>query len=388
MTAVDEDQKIASEPMGEERAVSWRSNPTDLRALAGTLRQDLNLTEFRHDPEWLGAESTGGADKVTTLTASLEAKTLGVLVTRASRARFEYSAGARPLFGKDLLQFTIHQGPVVAASLGAHDVENSFVELSKNMPNGSVAYLSAVPIGSHTHAAFTDSGSRLLRSFYVLPWGRQNPHYKIKWEGTVEKYLASISAKRRGNVKRASQRTTGTAKFQLRTFRSPSEIEAFLHHANSISAKSNDPELKVLQPGSGRLGLIRFAGAQDAFVGYVLYADEVPVAYRYGFIYGPTLFAIATAYDPDWSEHKPGAVIFYEMLKDLEETRAPISLIDLLPHDNTFKRDRANVTIPTQNFYLLKRNVSGAALYLPIHLLESCKPVAKRMRSMFAKRAI
>jgi hypothetical protein len=52
-----------------------------------------------------------------------------------------------------------------------------------------------------------------------------------------------------------------------------------------------------------------------------------------------------------------------------------VEIIDLLPHGSSFKRDRANITVPTQNFYLF--GSSNLALYRMLRTLETLKPLAR-----------
>jgi len=241
----------------------------------------------------------------------------------------------------------------------------------------ALAYCSAVPVGSAFHQALTNPGDLACTGFRALKWGGESVHAKIRWEGSVDAYLKSLDAKKRGNVKRAWQKFQSTP-HRLRQFREPTEIDEFLREATAVYTASDrgyEHELGPL-PTTGREALIRLAAAEKAFWGLVLYVNDKPVAYRYGYVYGTTLFAISTAFERGSSEHKPGAVIFFEMLQQLERSRLPITLIDLLPHDSAFKRDRANCFVQTQNFYLFPRTTSWLGLYLPLAMIEGAKPIA------------
>jgi hypothetical protein len=356
----------------------WRvkalDSPADVSACAAEVRRELAVHEFQHDPEWLVAEAADPSRRLALVQYAGE-RAEGLLLARVSDAPFQYAIGGVNVLRKTLRQFTVHQGPALRQAT-PEAVEAGLCALARQLPANGVVYLSAVPVESCVHRALT-TGGQVGRHFHVLAWGGENPHFKIRWAGTVAAYLASVSAKRRGNIKRAFQKLDAAGSLRFQRFQSSGEVDAFLRDARAIAAKSYQSEDSELGFSEDREALIRFAAAHGAFVGYVLYINDTPAAYRYGYFYGRTLFAISTAYDPAWSEFKPGSAIFLEMLQDLEKTKAPIDLIDLLPHDNSFKRDRANVVVATRNFYLFKRNLRGAALYYPVHALEAFKPAVK-----------
>lgn len=354
--------------------MTWRNLHSDaVDAIATDARRNLPLIEFLHDPEWAqaSAQEPGG---LTMLARGAPALT-GLLCGRLAERTFKYDAAGRVLLTRKIRQMTVHQGPALRAGADSALAGRALVALGRAAPD-AIIYVSAVPVDSPTYRALTEPTSGVRRAFNVLPWGDENPHFKIQWDGSVANYLASLSAKRRRNMRRAYER----GGHELKRFRSSAEIDAFLRDAGAVSSKSwQSTQLGVgLTDDVGREGLIRFAAARDAFLGYVLYIDGAPVAYRYGYLYGSTLFAISTAFDPAWSEHMPGSAIFLAMLHDLEKLNLPVTSIDLLPHGNAFKRERANVVVNTRSFYLFGRSLPARTMYWPIAAIEAAKPLLKR----------
>jgi CelD/BcsL family acetyltransferase involved in cellulose biosynthesis len=365
-----------------QASVRWRKvAPPEIEAVAAQARRDLKISEFQHDPAWLNAERSADSD-VRLFAARSANQTVGLLCARAATREFEYTAGGRVLLRRTVRQITVHEGPAIGPDAGDGLVDQAFVALAKDAEPGAIVYVSSVPVGSATHRVLSNRSSALRRSFDVLAWGEENPHFKIQWDGSIEGYFASLNPKRRGNARRAYEKFKTTVPHELRCFRSPAEADAFLLDATSISSKSyQSHELGIgLESDAGRQAQIRFAAARDSFLAYILYVEGAPAAYRYGYIYGDTLFAVSTAYDPAWSEHKPGAVIFLAMLYDIAKQRLPIKLIDLLPHDNSFKRDRSNLVIQTQGYFLFPRSLFGRSLSLPIRGIEGLKGLVSRLR--------
>jgi hypothetical protein len=355
-----------------------------LRAFAARSRRDLDIKEFQHDLEWLDAGIDRASQELRIVADCTADRLSGLLPARVADGVLEYTVRGRTLVRLKIRQYTVHQGPVLARDADLEAPAQAVAALGDEMPANGALYLSAVPTDSLLHASLSAAKGILRSKFHVLPWGNENDHYKISWSGGVKSYLASLSTKRRANAKRAS--ANFKSPHQLNRFQRPEDVDAFLREAKAISQKSNqspDVGYGALE-SEGRNSLIRFAAAQGAFLGFTLCVNEAPIAYRYGFVYGQTLFAISTAYDAGWSEHKPGAIIFLEVLAALEKNKVPITMIDLLPHENSFKRDRANLVVPTRNYYLFKRSARNAARLLPIFLVEQAKRASGRFRQQEA----
>jgi hypothetical protein len=358
---------------------TWRPlrATADFQVLAARARGALALSEFQHDPEWVAIAHSSGNERPIALVDEGDEGLRGLLVGHLSDSTFEYMLAGRTLLRKKVRQLTVHQGPVVSGRCEMSEVSSALNCLAELLPRDALVYFSAVPVGSPLHRVATAPEGALGKLFRVMPWGGEAPHYKIQWKGTVESYLRSLHSKKRGNVRRAWQRFKAVTSHTLKCFRAAGEVDDFLRDASAAYAQSDrgdDPDLGPL-PHAGQEALIRFAARQGAFLGYILYAAETPIAYRYGFVYDKTYFAISTAFDRRWSEHMPGSVIFFDMLLDLEKTKVPVEIIDLLPHGSSFKRDRANITVPTQNFYLF--GSSNLALYRMLRTLETLKPLAR-----------
>jgi hypothetical protein len=365
----------------------WRvldPSPSDLPEFAAKARRDLGITEFQHDPEWRNVGKMPGASLIL-LAAGVE-KLRGLLVASAANATFDYTLAGARIVSRKVRQVTIHQGPALSPGFATQDEAAAALSaLARHLRSRDVVYCSAVPMDSPFHQALVDPNAARKCGFHVLPWGGPGVHLKIAWSGTVDSYLQSLGGKRRGNVKRAWQKFKAEVPHSLKRFRSPIEVDGFLGDACSVYAGSDRGDVLDLgpRPNPGQEELMRLAAKRGGFLGYVLYAGDTPIAYRYGFAYGKTYFAVSTAFDNRWAAYKPGSVIFFEMLSDIERERVPIDVIDLLPHDSSFKRDRANIVVQTQNFYLFGQ--SNRMLYRTVRALEFLKPLAGRAAGLLQK---
>ena len=368
----------------------WRlrkfSDAEELGAFAAIARRDLDIREFQQDVEWLNAQRGEGGDELIVLADGADTIS-GLLAARFAPTMFEYSLNDTVLFRMRVPQYTVHEGPLTTRTPARNELEQGLHALHAVMQRDALVYFSSVPSDGEFDKLLCDAQSSIRTKFYVLPWGCENFHFRIRWKGDVAAYLESLSAKKRGNVKRASQKIKAVSPYTVRKFERPEDIDAFLKDGVTISDKTyQSQEFGMgLISAAGREALIRFAAARNAFCGYVMYLKEVPIAFRYGFVYGQTLFAIATGFDPDWSSVSPGAVLFLDMLGDLAAAHLAITKIDLLPHVTPFKSDRANDVSGTRNYYLIRRSAKGFALYASVTVLEQAKLAAQGLWKAAAK---
>ncbi len=372
----------------------WQSlaisgSASDLK-FAERARRDLQLCEFQHDVAWQSTDIDATRERLVVLSDCSDTGVAGLLCARVADNDITYTVAGRTILRRKIAQYTIHQGPVTTRNPARGAIEAGMEKLATEMPTGSAVYVSAVPRGSHLDDLLADRRSGLRKAFHVIPWGRSSTHFKIRWSGSAEAYLASLSSKtKRKNVRRASQRLKSDQPLRVECFRSAGEINRFLADGAAISAKTYQArDLGLgLEDQPGREALIRFAAHRNAFLGHILYVGDIPIAFRYGFIFGKTLFAVGTGYDPAHVALAPGSILFLEALNDLERSALPIDLIDFMPHENSFKRDRANLEIQVHNYFLFPRTWSGFSIYAPIALLEIVADVAgrnlRRIRRIF-----
>ncbi|MCE9521602.1 MAG: GNAT family N-acetyltransferase [Alphaproteobacteria bacterium] len=351
---------------------------------AARARDDLSLSEYQQDAEWLSIDRARPCDGVLAIAERTDTKIVSVLVARVAKTVFEYPIVGSFRFRKRLRQITVHQGPVTIRSPRSDALNAGMAALAAQLNDGAIVYLSAVPQDSDLAKILSACQGSIRRYFFVLPWGRQNSHFKIRWDGSVDAYMASLDSKtKRKNVRRAAQRIKSAFNIRVERFRSGNEAEQFLQDSAIVAVKTyQSRELGLgIDSNAGRMALIRSAASKGAFLGYIMYADNMPIAFRYGFIYGTTLFAVGTGYDPEWSIHGPGSALFLEALYDLQNLNLKIRLIDFMPHENSFKQDRANEVVKTQNYYLFARTLRGFSLFLPIYVLENAKRMAQAFNS-------
>lgn len=338
----------------------WRLQPLD--NIPSLVAGDLNM-----DVEWLLAVA-GGKDTLHLLTDFEGVCLAGFAPFRTTTTRLRVAAGPLPLYRVDVQRFYALRAPQTTRPKPRSALVACLAKLAETLPSGAAVYFDAAPIGSDLQSILADPPPELRSRYFVLPWGEQYEHCKIKWSGSVEAYLKSLTSKNRSNMKRPVQKVEGSGvKLTVKRFQQPTEIDDFLCDGIAISDKTYQNRLgSGLTRGGDREAMIRFAAGRGCFLAHVLYADDQPAAFQYALIDRQTLYGLEMGYDPAYAHLQIGNALFFKMLEDLEKHRDPINMIDMMTYDSVFKRRSSNIRVPAHNYYLFPRTASGRMTYYPV----------------------
>jgi hypothetical protein len=235
------------------------------------------------------------------------------------------------------------------------------------MGRSSAVYIEAMPIGSELNVQLNDASSSVRRRFFVIPFGAESPHCGIHWPGSVDVYLKSIGEHTRKDLTKLRRKlfSDPTLKCEIKRFETADDLEAFFRDGIQVSDRTYQKrELgRGLALGGSVERTLRQAVKQGTFLGFIMYINEQPVAFRYGFVFGGTYVMMQTGYDPAWARHQVGSVLFIEVLQDLERHRVPVKYLDLMTHATVFKLRTTNDRHQARNYYLFKRNLIGFLQY-------------------------
>jgi CelD/BcsL family acetyltransferase involved in cellulose biosynthesis len=147
----------------------------------------------------------------------------------------------------------------------------------------------------------------------------------IDIEGSYESYLKkNFGSKTRFNLKRNRRRLEEHApgKVVLRIYTLVDQVGDFLRDAGRIAVQTYQWQrgLPTVTDTPAMRQSISFQAERGWFRGYILFVDEQPGAYCYGFIYKRTFLYKIVGYDPDYQRFSPGTVLLCMILEDLFAT--------------------------------------------------------------------
>jgi Acetyltransferase (GNAT) domain len=327
------------------------------------------------DAEWIGVAHDWPSNPMLVLSSRAGGELLGVAALAISKAPLVYSFGPIVFLKPVVTHYKLEHDLVCRHGDRVQSIGDCFDALFDAMPDGSVVFAGAVSIESQLYEQFLDPNSTLRRKFHVLAWGGESMHCRIRWEGSVEKYMATIGKKSSKELRRNAKALFGdpSLKCDFRRFQTPDEAEVFLRDGASLSDKTwQKREFQqgiALDSTVGRV--IRFAAAHGDFIGYIIYINGAPAAFRYGFKCGTTLTLKQIGHDPAWSARQIGTVMFFEVLCDLERIKLPVVCLDFTPMLNLFKLRTANDRRRIRHFYMFKRTLLGTLQYTTVKATDS-----------------
>ena len=216
----------------------------------------------------------------------------------------------------------------------------------------------------------------------LKPFVRQHyvRHY-ARLDLGFDAYLARFSAKSRSTLKRKAkrlaERSGGT--LDLRTYRTPEEVERFHAEAGALSARTYQERLldAGLPQGPEAIEAMRGLARHDRVRAWLLFVDCRPASYLYAPAEGDTLLYAFLGYDPDFAEYSPGTVLQLEAMRQLmAESR--FRLFDFTEGEGQHKRQFATDGVECVDLLLVRPTLGNLIAGHGLNLFDATVGVAKR----------
>lgn len=352
----------------------WRrvepENPAVLRQLAAEVRLAFPDLDAIRDLEWMAVGHGWPERELLVLVDRSGGTVTGFVALSIADTLLDYAVGPLVLRRQPVRQISLYQDIAVEGSDCKGSVEACLGTLSTLVPLDAVLRLGAVPVGSELHKQLTDPSSTAHRLFHVLPWGDETQHCRIRWTGNFEDYLASLGKVSRKELRRNTRALLNdpSLKCEVRRFQTASDVDVFLRDGIAVSDKTYQKrDLGLgLSLGGDVERSIRLATDLGGFFGCILYIDDVPVAFEYGFIWGGVCVMKQAGYDPAWAERSVGSVLFTAFVGELAELGVQVRWLDLVPGVSVFKLRTTNEKLAIRSFYLFPRSYAGAGRCLTL----------------------
>ena len=222
----------------------------------------------------------------------------------------------------------------------------------------------------------------LARSSELRPFVRQRytRHY-ARLDLGFDAYLARFSGKSRSTlkrkVKRLAERSGGT--LDLRTYRTPEELERFHVEASALSARTYQERLldAGLPQGPEAIEAMRGLARLDQVRAWLLFVDGRPVSYLYAPAEGDTLVYAYLGYDPDFAEYSPGTVLQLEAMQELM-AEGRFRLFDFTEGEGQHKRQFATDGVECVDLLLVRPTFGNLIVGHGLNLFDATVGVARR----------
>ncbi len=355
----------------------------DIRLLSAEVNRSFPVNYIDHDIAWSTVKRAHPDEGVLVLVDQDEGGLHGVAPFQFHPAHLVYAIGPARLFRKQTSYIQMEYEPITTRPDRRKAVSECYGVLAGVMPDKSVVYCEFVPTDSDLYALLDDKHSPLHEIFHVLPWGPETVRFKIRWNGSYETYLASLGKISRKDLRRTMKKFDAEfgGRAELRRYQSPASVKAYLRDAIPVSDKTYQKQklgigLSDYPPLESEL---TYAAEQGYFLGHTLNIDGRAVAFHHGFVYRGTFFMIDGGYDPDFAKCQIGVVIFCEMLKDIEQHKDPISVMDYMNGQSVFKERTSNTEEKGRAFLLFRKTATGFVSYATLKYTNKVSNVLTRL---------
>ena len=219
-----------------------------------------------------------------------------------------------------------------------------------------------------SHVPLDAAGYQLRRTFVTRfprgvsrqgPWlcysPRQEHLYFVNLQGSFDNYLKLRSPKSRQNLKRSVKKFLDQNPEALKIYTQPGSMEEFHRDAVSISSQTYQTLLlKSGLPDSPEfLRTMREKALQGEARGYLLRAQEKPIAFAWCTARGNAMTYQVIGYLPEYADLSPGTVLLYLILQDLFSLEK-YCMLDFGPGSAFYKEAFATDKLEFADSYLLR----------------------------------
>lgn len=283
-----------------------------------------------------------------------------MLVGVISDTPYRYRAGDRVLFGLTVRTLAI----VVKGIIGNTSPENckfliSEVRQALNRREADMAYFQETPTESHIF--------KLATSIPFL-WRDHHPeienHHKMTLAPSLDDFYASKNSKIRYNlrssVKKLNKKFSGNV--TIRAFRAANEIDLFCKETEEISKKSWQHTIgKGFVNDFSTRKLLTSLAEQGHFRGYILYIEDQPCAFNYGYIDQNAFVGEYTGYDLNYRNYGVGTVLLLKVIEDLCNDSG-FEFFDFGWMEAGYKDNFCDLSWPEAHFFIFQPSLKGAFL--------------------------
>ena len=178
----------------------------------------------------------------------------------------------------------------------------------------SVSHTYSLPCAEDTRCGVT------IKDGYIHHIYSAYKHYYVDTNDDFSKYMDRFKGKTLNSLKRKIKKVekSNLEEISFKTFKNSEEIESFLNIAKSVSEKSYQEKLlgRHLPTDNDFIKKLHELASKGSFRGYVLYAEDKPIAYNLCPIYGKGIMLYDyTGYDPEYSRYSAGTVLQYKIIE-------------------------------------------------------------------------
>lgn len=314
---------------------------------------------IEHHPGWakLLGQSQGLCLHAFTTTGN--ARIDSYALVEEGNAALLWLLGEVRVFRKPIERLRVVGGQTFVPDLGPEQRRERARELLARLARearGRPIFLQSLPVDSPLRELIRSRQHR----FWVMSHGVQNTHFSIDLPDSVAAFYEGIGYTTRKSIRHTVRKLEKETKGNLlfKSFSRVEDVSKFIDDAITISKKTY--QYRLLRMGirdrDTTISLFTRMAERGWWRGYILYCNEEPAAFGYGYRIGSTFYYWEAGYDPKWTKWSVGTVATVKLAELLITSADRALRLDFLYGDHDYKKRLSNNQCEEQSFYLFPRS--------------------------------
>lgn len=275
-----------------------------------------------------------------------------ILIGRIEYTTLDIKFGYKQIWTPRLLTLSVVYGGILRKDEDELPVRRVMTEIQNMISRCEVELVvfNHLRTDSYIHHLAVEISSHRYKENPAL----SNLHWRISLPDSATTYFGSLKQKTRKNLRRALRHLEAKypGKTEIKCFQKTKDLEIFITDAEKIAKKTYQ---HVLSEGFADFEayykkLIYVAAQRNSLLAFILYIEEIPVAYDWGTLYGKIFYWHAGGYDPEYSEIEPGTNLFVHIINEI--FKYDINKVDFGFGDAFYKHMYCNESWNEESVYL------------------------------------
>lgn len=312
------------------------------------------------NPLWLQSRLGEKGQTLRYFTLAHHQQLLGYAPFLNHRGVLGFYFGETSLFSIPVNRYAMQGAPLCDS---ASQLQGLFGPLRKATGNKGVVFLEGIPMDSLMGELLSSPISVVRQFFHVVPYGPVYARRMIKLppQAAFDDYMASLGSGTRRDIRRTRrdfQSNAGGA-VRMTCYTEPAQSDELALALAQVSRKTYQYHLLGLglENTAAHTRQLRLAADGGWLRAYVLWVDDLPVAFQLGYHDSQTYYGHHVGYDPAMSKLQPGIYLHTELMADL--LKSGISNFDFLSGDSLYKQRLSNTLQEERHYYLIPRGWPG-----------------------------
>jgi len=331
----------------------------DIAAL-DVLWQSSRDPYIENHPGWAVINAKHEGLLVSVFTTSRDDRVDSYALVEEGRGALVWLLGYLRIYRKPIERLSLGSGPVFAPELELRERHARARELLawlSREARGRPIFLHGLPLDSPFREILQSRHHR----FWVMPQGRRQVHFSLDLPESVAAFYAGLGYKTRKSIRYSVRKLEKEfeGRVALKIFSNRYDVPNFLDDAMIISQKTHQYRLLKLGLRDREKLYNKFCemAEHEWWHGYILYCNEKPVAFIWGYRLSEVFYYWDIGYDPQWHTWSVGTVALVKLIEHLITDKDPPRRLDLLYGELEYKKRVANHSRYDENLYLFPKSI-------------------------------